>query len=101
VFSKTYINNIDEEFIITDTVGNTGFAEVHINYIDKTAPVAINLTYNPAGYTNTGIEVTLETSEWVYLPTGRNGNATGTIFTKIYVENTTGIITFYDHVYNQ
>jgi hypothetical protein len=101
VFTKTYMNNTDAEFTITDTVGNTGTAEIHINYIDKTAPTAINLTYNPSSYTNTGVEVTLETSEWVYLPAGRNGNATGTMFTKTYATNTTGTVTFYDHVYNQ
>jgi hypothetical protein len=88
-------------FTITDPAGNTGTAEVHINYIDKTPPIAINLTYNPASPTQTEVEVTLETSEWVYLPAGRDGNATGTVFTKIYTTNTKDTVTFYDHLYNQ
>jgi hypothetical protein len=100
-FTKTYEIDTDEEFLITDLVGNTGVAEVHINRIDKTAPIATQISYTPSVPTNTGVEVTLETDERVYLPEGRTGSATGTIFTKIFTGNTTGTVTFYDHVYNQ
>jgi hypothetical protein len=101
IFSSTFTGDGSFTFNFTDLVGNTGSSVATVDWIDKTVPVAIHLTYNPSSYTNTGVEVTLETSEWVYLPTGWSGSATGTIFTKIYTNNTTGTVTFYDHVYNQ
>ncbi|MDR2541319.1 MAG: hypothetical protein LBD11_06230 [Candidatus Peribacteria bacterium] len=101
VFTKVYTANENSSFIITDPVGNTGEATVIITRIDKTAPEVIGLTYTPASYTNTDVEVSIETSEPIYLPAGRNGNATGTIFTKIFSANTGIILDIYDLVYNQ
>jgi hypothetical protein len=100
IFTKVYGQNTDESFIITDLVGNTGQAKVSINQIDKIAPQAINVSYTPTTTTNTDVVAILETSERVRKPNGRKGNATGTIFTKVYTGNTTDTVTFYDQVYN-
>jgi hypothetical protein len=101
VFTKIYTGNIDTSFLVTDLVGNTGETEIHINYIDKTAPYLTLLTYSPSSNTNTDVEVSIEASETIQKPAGRNGSTTGTVFTKIYSANATETITFYDLVGNQ
>ena len=48
-----------------DAYGNTGSATAVVNRIDKTAPVATNVSYSPATNTNQPVTVTLVTSEAV------------------------------------
>ncbi|GHV24625.1 hypothetical protein FACS1894176_01350 [Bacteroidia bacterium] len=80
----------------SDLVGNMNSTGIAINRIDKTAPYATNLSYNPSTNTNGSVTVTLTTNETVHLPVGRNGNVTGTTFTKTYSANETTSVAFYD-----
>jgi len=100
IFTKVYTGNESESFTITDLVGNTGRVEVQITRIDKLAPEAVTVVYNPSIFTNMDVEVLLTTTEWIWKPIGRSGSITGTVFTKIYDANVTDTVTFYDHVYN-
>jgi tRNA G26 N,N-dimethylase Trm1 len=54
---------VHENFVITDTVNNTGEAEIQITRIDKIAPEAVNVTYSPSTNTNQDVTVTLTLSE--------------------------------------
>ncbi|MFC0213575.1 Ig-like domain repeat protein [Paenibacillus chartarius] len=47
------------EFEFIDEAGNTGKALATVTNIDRTAPSA-NITYNPSGYTNQPVEVTID-----------------------------------------
>jgi hypothetical protein len=82
-------------------VGNQGQGWLLISWIDKESPYATEVTYYPNTSTNTGVVVTLKVNEEINQPAGRNGAATGTIFTKTYQTNTTGMVTFYDLAENQ
>ncbi|MDR2541320.1 MAG: hypothetical protein LBD11_06235 [Candidatus Peribacteria bacterium] len=73
---------------------------ISINRIDKYAPYATNVTYTPSTNTNGSVTATLTVNETVTLPAGRNGNATGTIFTKIFSANTGITLTISDLVGN-
>ncbi|GHV25661.1 hypothetical protein FACS1894176_04710 [Bacteroidia bacterium] len=68
--------------------------------IDKTAPI-LTLSYSPNTATNQPVLVTLSTDEPVTRPAGWSGNATGTTFTKIYIQDVSEPVTIYDLVGNQ
>jgi hypothetical protein len=87
-YVRTYTGSVhQQELTFSDIAGNT--IEVLIDLtIDKDAPVATTLSYDPNTTTNSGVKVTLTTNEAVLLPDGWSGPATGTAFTKIYTDNT-------------
>jgi hypothetical protein len=96
----TLTDNISFTFAYQDSYGNIGATPATVSWIDKTPPVATNISYAPSTNTNIDVEVTLTLSEPVHRPTDRDGNATGTVFTKTYTANATGTVTFYDLVGN-
>ena len=94
----TFTGNGTFTFEFIDSYGNTGSEIATVNWIDKIAPYATSLTYNPTGNSNTGVVVTLITSENIQTLSGWTG--TGTTRTKSYTTNTTETINFYDLVGN-
>jgi hypothetical protein len=99
--SNQLLTNNTGSFLFTDVAGNTGSASYAVTWIDKTPPQAISLTYAPQVFTTGGVTATLITDEPVFLPAGWSGAATGTLFTKWYTSNISGLIVFTDLVGNQ
>lgn len=95
-FTKEYDDNRSGNVVIEDLAGNTGNVEVFIDFIDTSAPVAVNVTYTPDTATSGNVQVTLEVDRPVKPIAGWNG-ATGTIFTKTYTDNILTTVIFYDH----
>jgi hypothetical protein len=92
-------------FTITDTVGNTGSVEIHINFIDKTAPTISDVVQNPTSPTSGSITLTVTATD-----TGAGLHATAYSFdngstwqsanNKSFTGNTSGTIKVKDAVGN-
>ena len=82
-----------------DGHGNTGSVTATVTWIDKDAPYATSVVYNPSTPTSGNVVVTLTINEAVQAISGRTGGPT--VRTKTYTTNTTETITFYDLVGNQ
>jgi hypothetical protein len=95
----TFTSNGNFTFEFKDTYGNTGSKKAEVNRIDKTKPVG-TITYSTTGRTNQNVTATLTTTKPIQQPTGRNGTAPGTTFTKTYTGNTSETITFTDTLGN-
>jgi hypothetical protein len=83
-----------------DEAINQGQATAIVDRIDTTAPQATLVMYSPATTTNGNVLATLLTDKIITKPDGRDGPATGTMFTKTYTDTTTETVHFTDLVGN-
>ena len=97
--SYTFTGNGSFTFEFVDQYGNTGEETATVNRIDKTAPYAVSVSYDPDDKTNQDVTVTLVTSEAIQSLTGWSGG--GTTWRKVYSANGSETVTFYDLVGNE
>jgi hypothetical protein len=71
--SFTFTGDGTFTFTFADLAGNTGSSVATVDWIDKIAPLATDVSYSPSTNTNGDVEVTLTTSEEVQTITGRTG----------------------------
>ena len=69
----TFTGNTSFTYTFTDSYGNTGTATATVSRIDKDAPYATSVAYNPSSNTNGDVTITLTTNESVQSIPGRTG----------------------------
>ena len=93
--AKTYTENITENIIVKDLVGNTTNVKVQITNIDTTAPIA-QVSYSTTELTSQDVVVTIKVNEKIQEVDGWILSADNLILTKTYTANTTETVTIKD-----
>lgn len=93
--TKEFSENITQNYIIQDLLGNTSTVQIRINNIDKTKPQA-TLTYSPTSITNQNVVATITANEELQELEGWTLSTDKKILTKKYIDNTKENITITD-----